>query len=192
MDQPITNPELLAFQADLKRKLRYIGSFFSIILIVFGLYLLLNGLLALVSGNTNNQQITEDQIFQTLTTTTPGTDVPGISELPAESTNNAKPNISVEGISTVRASASAEMKAEYTAKAIMSSGKWQATDYESGEISSGEYTVKLGDTLWEIAEAVYGSGFQWTQILEANDSSIGFLANGQQALIVPGQVLTIP
>ena len=53
-------------------------------------------------------------------------------------------------------------------------------------------TVKAGDTLWEIAEGVYGNGADWTKILEANKGSIGFLANGQQALIMTGQVLTLP
>ena len=69
---------------------------------------------------------------------------------------------------------------------------WTANDYSQGEIKSGSYTVKAGDTLWEIAEGVYGNGADWTKILEANKGSVGFLANGQQALIMTGQVLTLP
>ena len=69
---------------------------------------------------------------------------------------------------------------------------WVATDYEQGDIKSGEYTVLRGDTLWEIAEAVYGDGTQWTRILEANSSNVGYLPNGQQALIITGQILVIP
>ncbi|KKS20595.1 MAG: hypothetical protein UU77_C0023G0019 [candidate division WWE3 bacterium GW2011_GWC1_41_7] len=46
--------------------------------------------------------------------------------------------------------------------------------------------------VWEIAEAVYGDGTQWTRILEANSSKVGYLPNGQQALIITGQVLVIP
>jgi len=69
---------------------------------------------------------------------------------------------------------------------------WVATDYKQGDIKKPNHTVKTGDTLWEIAEAVYGNGSQWTKILEANKSSIGFLPNGSQALIIPGQVLTLP
>ena len=69
---------------------------------------------------------------------------------------------------------------------------WMAIDYKAGDIQKGSYTVKSGDTLWEIAEAVYGTGAEWTQILSANAGSVGFLPNGQQALIVPGQVLTLP
>lgn len=69
---------------------------------------------------------------------------------------------------------------------------WVATDYQEGDISGPTYTVKSGDTLWEIAEAVYGSGFEWHRILEANSDDIGYLLNGSQALIMPGQVLTLP
>jgi len=70
--------------------------------------------------------------------------------------------------------------------------EWVANDYEEGDIKGDSYTVVEGDTLWEIAEAVYGSGFEWGKILQANSDSIGYLPNGSQALIIPGQVLEIP
>jgi nucleoid-associated protein YgaU len=70
---------------------------------------------------------------------------------------------------------------------------WTAKDYHSGEIQAGgNHTVQEGDTLWEIAEAAYGNGAEWTQILNANMEAIGQLPNGQQALIMPGQSLVIP
>ena len=69
---------------------------------------------------------------------------------------------------------------------------WIANNYNSGDIQKGSYTVKSGDTLWEIAEAVYGNGADWVKILNANSSSIGYLPNGQQALIMPGQILVLP
>ena len=70
--------------------------------------------------------------------------------------------------------------------------QWVATDYEQGDIKGGIHKVESGDTLWEIAEARYGNGAEWTKILEANSSDIGFLPSGQQSLIVPGQALVLP
>lgn len=69
--------------------------------------------------------------------------------------------------------------------------QWIANDYKQGDITGDTYTVKSGDTLWEIAEAVYGDGSQWGKLLAANSTSVGFLSNGTQALIMPGQVLNI-
>lgn len=200
MDQSSTNPDLIAFQADLRKKFRYLVSFFSIALIIAGLYLLLNGLLALVATKGDVEQISEDAIFETLTgdgsIVAPNCPRPNINDgqenEDTTGVNDGVPSIGEGGISTVRAATSAETKAEYTSRAIMSSGKWQATDYVKGDITGDSYTVKLGDTLWEIAEAVYGSGFQWQQLLLANQNIVGFLPNGQQALIYPGQILAIP
>lgn len=50
------------------------------------------------------------------------------------------------------------------------------------------YTVKKGDSLWNIAKKYYGSGAQYTKIYNANKSVIGSNPN----LTYPGQVLTIP
>ena len=70
-------------------------------------------------------------------------------------------------------------------------GKWVATNYAPGDITVNSWTVRSGDTLWEISEARYGSGVKWTSILNQNRSVIGRLPNGQQALIFPGQVLNL-
>ena len=50
------------------------------------------------------------------------------------------------------------------------------------------YVVKPGDSLWKIAEKVYGDGNQWHKIYQANKGVIGPNPN----LIHSGQVLTIP
>lgn len=88
--------------------------------------------------------------------------------------------------------ASEEAEGEEGTGGPESSYFWTATDYQEGDISGEEYTVKDGDTLWEIAEARYGSGFEWTKIRDANSDQIGMLPNGTQALITPGQTLTLP
>ena len=69
---------------------------------------------------------------------------------------------------------------------------WIANDYSEGEIQTGSYTVVSGDTLWEIADAAYGDGSRWVDILNANADSIGFLSDGSQALIYAGQTLLLP
>ena len=71
-------------------------------------------------------------------------------------------------------------------------GTWTLSDHEPNSISGDSYTVKAGDTLWEIAEARYGTGFDWGKILEANKDKVGFLPNGSQALIEVGQTLVLP
>lgn len=71
-------------------------------------------------------------------------------------------------------------------------GPFVLNDLSPNSISGESYTVNRGDTLWEIAEARYGSGFEWGKILEANKDNIGFLPNGSQALITPGQTLVLP
>lgn len=50
------------------------------------------------------------------------------------------------------------------------------------------YTVKSGDSLWKIAQKLYGNGSQYTKLYNANKGVIGNNPN----LIYPGQVLKIP
>lgn len=133
-----------------------------------------------------------------------GTDENG--EVKSESTENensettAQENIddnglNGDGVSTSKvtsATSTAAEKAVANKNQIKATGRWIATNYEFGDIKSGNYLVEYGDTLWEISEAVYGSGFDWKIILEANKELIGFLPNGSQALIFPGQILLLP
>ncbi len=50
------------------------------------------------------------------------------------------------------------------------------------------YTVQQGDSLWNIAVAVYDDGYQWTKIYQANETKIG----QNPGIINPGLVLAIP
>ena len=104
--------------------------------------------------------------------------------------SNKEGDINGEGIKEEAEEKSLETKT--TEQAQETESVWVATDYKEGDIKGESYTVVRGDTLWEIAEAKYGSGFEWIKILEANKNSIGFLPNGSQALIIPGQVLILP
>jgi LysM repeat protein len=58
-------------------------------------------------------------------------------------------------------------------------------DHASVQADTESYTVQAGDTLWDIAERVYGDGAQYHRIADASS-----IANPD--LIYPGQVLTIP
>lgn len=54
---------------------------------------------------------------------------------------------------------------------------------EEEPTQSGTYTVKSGDTLWGIAEAVYGDGSRYTELMERNGLT--------SFIIYPGTVLQI-
>ncbi len=47
-----------------------------------------------------------------------------------------------------------------------------------------KYVVKKGDSLWRIAEKVYGNGFLWKKLFKANQDKIK-----DPNLIYPGQIL---
>lgn len=55
------------------------------------------------------------------------------------------------------------------------------------ELKDGEYLVKPGDNLWDIAVAQTGSGFNWVKIYQANHLVVGNNPN----LIYPGQKLVL-
>jgi proteasome lid subunit RPN8/RPN11 len=52
-------------------------------------------------------------------------------------------------------------------------------------VTSVDYRVRSGDTLWALAESFYGDGKQWRRILRANDARTG-------STLAAGQVLSIP
>lgn len=58
---------------------------------------------------------------------------------------------------------------------------------EPAELKQRTYTVKKGDSLWNIARKYYGNGSQYTKILNANKPKIK-----NKNLIYPGQTFVIP
>ncbi len=63
----------------------------------------------------------------------------------------------------------------------------EAADNAEPETDVRTYTVQSGDTLWKIAEQMYGNGSKYMKIFEANT---GLLENPDR--IFPGQELVIP
>ena len=60
-------------------------------------------------------------------------------------------------------------------------------DPDAVALQPGEMRVEPGQSLWQIAQSVYGSGLRFTVIYEANTDRIR-----DPNLIFPGQILTIP
>lgn len=173
-ENQVFQEKLLAQVTPAKYRLRLerVWLVIGFILIGIGLFLVVNGISTIVNKPGNNA----DQLGITL-----------------EPSSNASIDDGASIVKKVKAQGlKADEKANMTTQIIKSTGRWQATDYVKGDIGPGSYTVKLGDTLWEIADAVYGSGFKWKKILAANSKNIGFLRDHSQALIIPGQVLIIP
>ena len=60
---------------------------------------------------------------------------------------------------------------------------------EQPKAAENSYTVKGGDSLWSVAEEVYGDGHQWRKIAEANELATD--AQGRPVIEV-GQLLAVP
>jgi nucleoid-associated protein YgaU len=58
---------------------------------------------------------------------------------------------------------------------------------EAAEVGPGEVLIQPGDTLWGVAQNLYGSGARYTIIYGANRAAIR-----DPNLIYPGQILTAP
>ncbi len=71
------------------------------------------------------------------------------------------------------------------AKATIAPTKTPVMTSTEAKITTKTYTVKRGDTLWDIAERAYGNPYRWTEIAKANK-----LANPD--LIHAGNVFQLP
>jgi len=63
----------------------------------------------------------------------------------------------------------------------------ESAEVEATEGKARTYTVLSGDTLWKIAERMYGNGSQYMKIFEANTDLLE-----SPDRIFPGQELKIP
>ena len=88
-------------------------------------------------------------------------------------------DVSVAEPADVSAEPAAQSEAEATPEPAASAG--------SGSAEQRTYVVQSGDTLWIIAEKIYGSGSKYMKIYEANRD---LLEDPDQ--IFPGQELKIP
>lgn len=81
------------------------------------------------------------------------------------------------------------IQAEVSAKATSpTTSQAQSKRPVTGKPTPKTHTVKVGDSLWNIAKAVYGDGSQWKKIYDANKKTIGKNPNAIKA----GQKLVIP
>ena len=89
------------------------------------------------------------------------------------------------------ASAEADEQAAQDSIAVESAAtesEEQAPEASAPTTSGGRtYTVQSGDTLWKIADEMYGKGSQYMKIFEANSELLE-----HPDRILPGQELTIP
>ena len=65
----------------------------------------------------------------------------------------------------------------------------EEADQIKNQMSATTYNVKEGDTLFKIAEEMYGDGSKWTTI--AKDNNLGRLPNGNP-LVFAGSTIKIP
>ena len=56
---------------------------------------------------------------------------------------------------------------------------------ENKDIEASKYVVKAGDSLWTIAERAYGTGFEYKQIMTANNIDNQFELTTGQTLVIP-------
>lgn len=183
--------------SDLSKKVRPDLFFFIVGFLVFPAVIIIS-VLSLFNSSDNSAPAVS---FPMDKTTVMNSDVLNTEESKVNDSSNEEikeskvdPGPMTSSINTVRTGHSEDglEKSEQNKEVIQATGQWNATQYASGDIIQNTYVVQLGDTLWQIAKAYYGDGAQWIKILDNNMYQIGFLPNGEQALIYPDQILNLP
>lgn len=106
---------------------------------------------------------------------------------------------SSDGSSTTGSNSSSTEGQQVIAQANRATTRYKATNsvykrgnyYKFGDITGSSYVTRKGDTLWQIAQARYNSGYAWVDINKANG---GFknLKNGKPVNIPVGYRLILP
>ena len=76
---------------------------------------------------------------------------------------------------------------EQTSSAATEVGKEAVSALPSADQLPAEYTIQKGDNLWNISEKVYGSGYQWTEIVNANE-----VLRANPGVLSEGMKITLP
>ena len=98
----------------------------------------------------------------------------------------AEPSPQTEALyEQIRLGTAAEIAEEEVVAASEAPAETAATP--GSEETARTYTVQSGDSLWKIAEELYGSGAKYQHIFEANRDILD-----DPDRIMPGQVLKIP
>lgn len=66
--------------------------------------------------------------------------------------------------------------------------KVEITAAETKVQTESEYVVKSNDSLWKIAVNIYGDGYQWVKVYQANKAKIGRNPN----LLISGTKISLP
>lgn len=72
-----------------------------------------------------------------------------------------------------------------TASEIVSSNEPEKGETPKLEDLPKKYTIQKGDNLWKVAEAVYGSGYNWIDIAKENNLSNPSALNAGQEINIP-------
>lgn len=79
-------------------------------------------------------------------------------------------------------------RGEVTVPGLSDQSRLELSSEKVGTVKNGdgsEYVVKKGDSLWKIAEAETGSGYNWTAIAKANNLKNPGVLYRDQKLIIP-------
>lgn len=151
-------------------------------ILAVGLLLILAGYFAYSNFSKTGKEVIEPVTFQT--SREPLGSISGGAIGPKDIASNA------DGL--VAGATTSKETTKNTKETMKADPKWVVRVIERNSLKESTYKVQKGDTLWQIAQGKYGSGFEWTKILEANKDKVGFLPNGSQALIQVGQELSLP